>query len=346
MQPVVSYLMPAYNAAGTVERAVRSLLVQRGCPPMEVVVADDGSTDGTHAIVESLARLDSRVRLLVLEHRGQVAAAEAGQQLCRGEYIARMDADDIAHPDRTAAQLALLEGDPSLGCVGCRVRYFPRRTLQSGLLFYERWLNSLVVEDDKQTRQKILRELFVECPLANPSLMMRAGAFIELGGYRDFNGYPEDYELLFRFAASRWQISAVPRVLHYWRESTTRASRTQIRYSQESFQKLKLHYLLKLSLDNGRLPVSICGAGPVGKSWLKLLLASGVQVRFLVEVNPRKIGRTIHGVPVVDAAALASNRESAGLVLGAVGQKGARGSVRAHLDPLEFVEGKDYIFVA
>ncbi|MBW7997564.1 MAG: glycosyltransferase [Candidatus Glassbacteria bacterium] len=346
MEPEVSYLMPACNAAGTIDRAVRSLLAQRNCPSLEVVVVDDGSTDGTRELVTSLAAGDSRVRCVAEPHRGQVAAAVIGQELCRGKYIARLDADDIAHPDRTALQVAMLENDPLLGVVGCRVRYFPRREIQPGLLFYENWLNSLVVEDDKQTRQNILRELFVECPLANPSLMMRACAFREIGGYRDFDGMPEDYDLLFRFAASRWDISAVPEVLHYWRNSVTRASRVQDRYSAESFQRLKFHYLLKLRLESGRRPVSICGAGPVGKSWLKLLQKTGVEIRCLVEVNPRKIGKTIHGVPVVDTARLAGNRERAGLILGAVGQKGARGSVRAQLDPLGFVEGRDYIFIA
>lgn len=346
MNPTVSYLMPAYNAAGTIGCAVRSLLGQRGCPPLEVVVLDDGSSDATREVVAGLAAADSRVRLFAQPHRGQVAAAEAGQEHCRGEYIGRMDADDIAHPDRTAAQVALLESDSTLGAVGCRVRYVPRRILQKGLLFYENWLNSLIVEDEKLTRQNILRELYVECPLANPSLMMRADAFRELGGYQDFGGLPEDYDLLLRFAQSNWEISAVPRVLHYWRDSSGRASRNQQRYNQEAFQRLKLHYLLEGPLEKGKRPVSICGAGPVGKSWLKLLKTAGVDIRYLIEVNPRKIGKVIHGVPVIDSAELALYRERAGLVLGAVGQKGARGSVRAHLDPLDFVEGEDYIFVS
>ncbi len=346
MNPAVSYLMPAHNAETTIGRAIGSLLGQRACPSLEVVVLDDGSTDATRDIVTALAAVDNRVRLFAGPHRGQVAAAEIGQAHCRGAYIGRMDADDIAHPERTAAQVALLESDATLGVVGCRVRYFPRRAIQKGLLFYENWLNSLIADDDNLTRQNIMRELYVECPLANPSLMMRAAAFRELGGYHDFDGLPEDYDLLLRFALSRWKISAVPRTLHFWRDSTGRASRTQERYNQQAFQRLKLHYLLQGPLENGQRAVSICGAGPVGKSWLKLLQAAGVEIRYLIEVNPRKIGKVIHGVPVVDAQELAASGQSAGLILGAVGQKGARGSVRSHLDPLGFVEGRDYIFVA
>ena len=72
---------------------------------------------------------------------------------------------------------------------------------------------------------------------------------------------------------------------------------------------------------------------------------AGIEVRFLVEVNPRKIGKKIHAVPVVRAEKL-RELEDPGLILGAVGQKGARDSIRASLEPLGMAEGRDYIFVA
>ena len=344
---LVSFLIPAFNASATVEQAISSVLGQRNAPPLEVVVVDDGSTDGTAGAVEKLARSEPRITLVSTEHRGQVAAAVTGQARCRGDFIARMDADDIAQPDRVAAQLDLFAREPRLGVVGSRVRYFPRKRLRAGLLHYERWLNSLLIEKDsvQSTHAGIIRELFVECPLANPSLMCRREAFEEIGGYRDFNRLPEDYDLIFRFAASGWLMAGVPRVLLFWRDQPDRTSRTDSRYSEQSFRKLKLHYLKKLRLNSGTRPVSICGAGPVGKAWLKEFLAEGIQVRCLVEVNPRKIGKQIHGVPVVRAEDLAC-MEDTGLILGAVGQKGARESVRANLNPLGFREGEDYIFVA
>ena len=344
---LVSFLIPVYNASATVVEAIDSVLGQRHAPRLEVVVVDDGSTDGTPEAVEKLARSDARLRLVRTGHRGQVEAAVTGQARCRGDFIARMDADDIAHPERVAAQLALFTKEPQLGVVGSRVRYFPRKRLRAGLLHYEKWINSLLPLEDsvELTHEKIIRELFVECPLANPALMFRREAFEQVGGYRDFSGLPEDYDLIFRFAESGWRLGGVPRVLHYWRDSRERVSRTDERYSEQSFRKLKLYYLKKLRLENGRRPVSICGAGPVGKAWLKAFLAEGIQVRFLVEVNPRKIGKTIHGVPVVQAGDLPAPVDT-GLILGAVGQKGARDNIRANLDPLGFREGEDYIFVA
>ncbi|HLA39230.1 MAG TPA: glycosyltransferase [Candidatus Glassbacteria bacterium] len=344
--PEVSYLMPAYNAATTIARALNSLLGQRNSPELEVVVVDDGSTDGTREVVDRIAGRDPRVRLLATAHRGQVAAAMTAQDECRGSILARLDADDVAHPDRTRRQADLLDSDPRLGAVGSRVRYFPRRRIRAGLLRYESWLNGLIERDPERTSANLLRELLVECPLANPALAFRREAFEAVGGYREFEGLPEDYDLVFRLVSAGWKIGGVPEVLHLWRDHPGRASRCDPRYSEENFRRLKLHYLLALRLDGGRRPVTICGAGPVGKAWLRSLQKAGVEVRCLVEVNPRKIGKTIHGVPVVSAGRLGEIEGGPGLILGAVGKKGGRDSLRGHLEPLGLVEGNDYIFVA
>lgn len=347
--PLVSFLIPVFNAERTVELAVRSVLGQRGLDASEIeyVVVDDGSTDSTFDLLNQLAAQDSRLRLIRLAHQGQVPALVEGQTHCRGEFIARMDADDIAHPDRLAAQLELMRTDPRLGLVGTQVRYFPRNRVREGLLYYESWLNSLLEGfDTLSVNEKIQREIFVECPLAGPTYLLRREAFEAVGCYRDHRNWPEDYDLVLRVAAAGWHLGgATGKALHLWRDHPERASRTDQRYSEESFRSLKIHYLLKMQLAGGRRPVSICGAGPVGKAWLKDLQAEGVTVRCLVEVNPRKIGKRIHGVPVVQAEEL-KQLEDPGLILGAVGQKGARENIRASLNPLGFVEGKDYIFVA
>ena len=347
-KPLVSFLMPVFNAERTVEPAVRSMLGQRGLDAsgIEYLVVDDGSTDSTFDLLNRLAAQDSRLRLIRLAHRGLVPALVEGQACCRGEFIARMDADDVAHPDRLATQLELMRSDPRLGLVGTQVRYFPRNRVREGLLYYESWLNSLLDGSDTlSVNQKIQREIFIECPLAHPTFLLRREALENTGGYRDCRNWPEDYDLVLRVVSAGWRLGGAARVLHLWREHGGRASRTDLRYSEESFRSLKIHFLLETRLAGGRRPVSICGAGPVGKAWLKDLQAEGVTVRCLVEVNPRKIGKRIHGVPVVQAGKL-KQLEDPGLILGAVGQKGARESVRASLDPLGFAEGEDYIFVA
>jgi glycosyltransferase involved in cell wall biosynthesis len=346
--PLVSFLMPVYNAGRTVERALRSVLGQRDIErsAVEYVVVDDGSTDSTFEILSSLAARDSRLHLIRLPHQGLVPALIEGQAFCRGEFLARMDSDDIALPDRLNAQLELIRSDPGLGLVGAKVRYFPRKRVRAGLIHYESWLNSLFEgANTSEVNEKIQREIFVECPLAHPTFLIRREAFEQAGQYRDHRNRPEDYDLILRISAAGWRLGGVGRVLHLWREHGGRASRNESRYGEESFRSLKLDYLSEMWLDGGRKPVSICGAGPVGKAWLKELQAAGIEVRYLIEVNPRKIGKRIHGVQVVRAGQLRELGEP-GLILGAVGQKGARESIRADLDPLGFEEGRDYFFVA
>ena len=113
--PLVSVIVPAYNAASTVQQTLRSVLAQT-CAHIEVIVVDDGSTDDTAMAVAEIAAQDARVRL---ERRPQCGVAGARNHAIRcasGEFIAPMDADDLWHPTKLERQLQQFEGDgPDLG---------------------------------------------------------------------------------------------------------------------------------------------------------------------------------------------------------------------------------------
>src|SRR5512145_932155 len=161
--PLVSVLLPAFNAAETLGRSVASVRRQQGVS-WECVVVNDGSTDATGTIVQAIAERDSRFRVVDRAHGGIVAALMTGLEACRGSLIARMDADDVMVPGRLALQRAKLLEDPTLVAVGSHVRLFPRAHLRDGRLAYERWLNALWSPDD------VLADAFVECPIAHPTL--------------------------------------------------------------------------------------------------------------------------------------------------------------------------------
>ena len=108
--PLISILMPLYNAAATCDDALRALAAQ-SLRDFEVVAVDDGSTDATRAILAAWAQTDPRVRPVPMPHRGLIAALNHGLQRCSGEYIARMDADDRCHPERLQRQAALLASE-------------------------------------------------------------------------------------------------------------------------------------------------------------------------------------------------------------------------------------------
>jgi glycosyltransferase involved in cell wall biosynthesis len=134
-RPLVSVVMAAYDMARYVEGALASLLAQT-LSDLEVLVADDGSADRTPAIVEEVARRDSRVRLLRMgRNRGQAAALNAAVDAARGRYLAVLDADDEATPTRLADQVEALGRDPGLLLVGGAVQTFQDRRPEVGALW-------------------------------------------------------------------------------------------------------------------------------------------------------------------------------------------------------------------
>lgn len=117
MEPLISVVMPVRDGAAFLEQAVRSILGQ-SLRELELIAVDDGSTDGTAALLAGFAAGDGRVRVLGGAARGLVGCLNRGVDAARGRYVARMDADDVAHAGRLARQVAVLEGDERVAVVG------------------------------------------------------------------------------------------------------------------------------------------------------------------------------------------------------------------------------------
>jgi glycosyltransferase involved in cell wall biosynthesis len=335
MPPLVSVLLPVRNAEETLFACLSSLGAQT-LDDHEVVAVDDHSTDGSRARLSGAARADARVRVLDNPGRGLVAALNAAAAVARAPLLARMDADDVCHPDRLRAQAARLQADPGLAVLGTRVRLVGEGRLNRGMRSYVDWLNGLVDHDE------IVRDLFVESPLAHPTVMMRAELLAALGGYRSFDG-PEDYDLWLRARAAGARFAKLPEVLLDWRDGPERLSRTDPRYAPARFRAVKIDALEAGALAGGR-PAVLWGAGPVGKGWSRALFARGHRVAAFVEVHPRRIGQRIHGVPVVPVHAAAATPGA--LHLAVVGRPGARADIRRHAAALGLRDGEDLIAVA
>lgn len=331
--------MPCYNAASTLDEALESLARQTFAG-FEVVSVDDGSTDGTGEILRAWAGRERRFYVIGLEHRGIIEALNTGLEACRGKYIARMDADDIAYPERLEKQVEFLDSNEDVTATGCLVEGFPRNQVRGGFRVYIGWLNSLVSDSD------IRREMFVESPLPHPSVMFRKDDVIEAGSYQE-HGWAEDYDLWLRLYTAGKKFGKVNQVLLSWREYPERLTRIDSRYSLENFLRAKAHYLMMGPLKD-RDAVIIWGAGMAGRRLSKHLLREGAPLRAFIDIDPRKIGNTRRGFPIYPTEELPEllRGYERSAVLAAVGARGARAIIRERLRGMGLVEGVDWWSVA
>jgi glycosyltransferase involved in cell wall biosynthesis len=331
-------LMPVRNAAMTLGQALGSIRRQRGVD-WECVVVDDGSSDDSRACLERAAALDPRIRFASQAPAGIVTALNHGLRLCRGEYVARMDGDDIMHRDRLQLQAQRLDESPDLAGVGCHVRIFPRPGQDTGRGQYEAWLNSLLTEGD------VRRDAFVECPLAHPSLMLRREVLANYA-YRE-RGWPEDYDLILRLLGDDRRLGVVPRRLLCWRDGASRLSRTSNDYSIDRFTACKAHFLASSQLA-GQPQYVLWGYGKTGRNLARALARHGKHPIAIVELHPGRVGQRILGAPVLTPAELPALLASRGPfpIIVSVARPGPRGEVRSSLERLGFVELRDYVCAA
>lgn len=332
MQPEVSVVMPVRDGGAFVEAAVGSILRQ-SFKRLELLLVDDHSLD---TALSSLPFDDPRLVMLTSNGRGVSNAFNTGFEHARGQFIARMDADDISLPERIQVQLDYLKAHPEIDVCGACVEIFADHELEGGNLRYQSWLNSCC------SPEKIQRDLFIESPIPNPTALFRRDALKKLGGYRDPD-WPEDYDLFLRADEYGMKMGKPEALLFRWREHAGRLTRTDDRYQKARFQAAKAHYLARYRLS-GLGPVVIWGAGPGGKLLHDLLRKEGTEIKGFLEVHPRRIGGKKRDLPVWSIDQVAHMKES--FVLVAVGSAGVRPEIREFMQSHDRVEGEHYLFVA
>jgi len=202
--PFVSVVLPAYNIERDVVVAVESILRQF-FSDFELIVIDDGSTDRTVDLIKGIG--DARIRLLRNgTNRGIVFSLNRGLDEARGRYIARMDADDIARPERLARQVAFLEAHPDVGVCGSWVRKF----VPHG----PRWIYR-----GPTASSELKTALLFATPFVHPSVMIRHSVLAEHAfRYRDGYDTAEDYRLWCDLALVT-ELATIPDVLLDYRVS-------------------------------------------------------------------------------------------------------------------------------
>ncbi|MBF0432626.1 MAG: glycosyltransferase [Fibrobacteria bacterium] len=305
----------------------------------ELLLVSDKATPESVAIAQTFTHLDKRIHILQSPGTGIVDALNFGLEHSSSELVARMDADDMVHPERFKKQVALLAGNPEIALTSCLVKPLSATPLREGTLRYFQWVN------DSLSTEKIERDLFIESPLPHPSVMFKKDEVLKLNGYREYDG-PEDYDLWIRLKEHGLEFSKVPEYLFYWRIHAKSLSKTSLRYSHRTMEKRRnqhVFWALKKGLAHER-DIYIWGAGKDGGSLARMLLEEGINLKGFIDVDPRKLIHTRHSLPVYSPDKITKTPDNH-FYISCVSSWNARELIRGHLVEKKKCEGKDFIIL-
>ena len=334
--PHLCIILPYRNAQTTLDECLDSIAAQT-LQDYRLLAIDDHSGDGSRRLVQGRARADSRILPLINPGRGLVAALNYGLQTSNTPLVARMDADDRMYPQRLERQYRYLQEHAGITLLGCATRAFPSAGLQAGLREYIRWQNAC-----NEPRQ-IADEIYIESPFAHPGVMFRRQSIIRHGGYHQ-GPFPEDYDLWLRLHQAGQTMAKLPEILLEWRDYPQRTSRCDPRCSRTAFDQLRARYLAREPrLLERRENFVIWGAGRRTRQRCQHLLQRGFSPQAWIDIDPKKIGNRLHGVPVVGVEWL--NRSARPFVLVYVANHGARKQIAEELQAMGYGRGTDYLMV-
>ncbi|MEL7354089.1 MAG: glycosyltransferase [Cyanobacteria bacterium J06560_5] len=224
-RPTLSVVMPVYNTLKYLDAAVESILTQ-SFDDFEFLIFDDGSTDGSKERLQQYANQDSRIKLFSREHGGLTLLLNEGLKKAKGEFIARMDSDDISEPSRFKAQICFLQQHPDYVAVGSEILRIDPGGLPIG------------IQGKLENHEDIVHAFLggKGGAIIHPSAMFKRLAIKEIGGYRPDCEPAEDLDLFIRLSKVG-RLANLPQVLMKYRLHFKRT--TDLR-RQEQLQKVKL----------------------------------------------------------------------------------------------------------
>lgn len=213
--PLVSVVMSVYNGRPYLDKAVESILSQT-FRDFEFIIIDDGSTDGSIEDLKRYAACDSRIRLVIQENRGLTKSLNTGLKLACGKYIARMDADDIAFPERFEKQVAALDENPNLVMLGANVELITEYGIRLGL------------RPQGKGHGDIRRRLLLGdgSAMTHPVVMYHRQAALDIGSYDERFSTGQDLDLFLRLSEVGL-VENLPETLLDWRQHMESINRTQ-----------------------------------------------------------------------------------------------------------------------
>lgn len=222
-RPLVTVLMPVFNAERYLRKALQSI-VDQSYRNLEILVIDDGSTDGSAGILKGFARADRRIQLISRSNKGLVATLNEGIEAATGRFIARMDADDVSAARRIERQVAYLIANPDVMVLGVRSYEHP--------LSPARWLIGKVHGKSHCTWSLLFTNY-----IGHPGVMLRRDVLLQHGlRYRREYEYVEDYKLWCEMTQYGW-ADVLNEPLLYYRRHPGAASRVHAQLQQSRDRK-------------------------------------------------------------------------------------------------------------
>jgi len=295
-QDFISVVMSTYNDEAYIGEAIQSILSQSH-HDFELIIIDDGSSDKTLDIIKKYAEIDSRIRAITRENQGLSKSLNEGYRLARGNWIARMDADDISHPNRLEKQLALIQSRSADVC-GTWIELFgaQQRTKR------------YFTEDNL-----IKTELLFGSPIGHATVLMRASLAKSLQYDPSFE-HAEDYDYFERAAKAGWKFTNIPEILYRYRFHQKQTSSAKFDEQQVVSQRVRLRYwnsvatFYQLTPDEIQAVISLRDQVPsqniniktIDKVFEKILSKTNNDERAVILVNmiPLYIRIGGHGVKV------------------------------------------------
>jgi hypothetical protein len=272
-KPLISVILPIDNGQPYLADAVTSIQRQT-VDDFELLAIDDQSTDGSTAYLNSVAQDDPRLRIISNPKKCLVGALNLGLRIAQGEFVARIDADDMSSPTRFERQLNFLNANPTIAVLGCSLTLIDGAGHQIGEVDYP--------TEPAQIHQALEH---MDCAIAHSSVMARRSALSLVGGYREAFRYAEDYDLWLRVTES-YKVANLGERLAFYRSHGKNVS-SVYRYEQRlathiallcarerrlghadpigELEKLNLADLLRFDLDEGeraKIISSVLNAAP------------------------------------------------------------------------------------
>lgn len=330
--PQVSVILPFYHVESQVFDAAIASIAAQTLPDWELILVNNNAATNALAVAENWLQKDVRIRLIAEPQQGIAFALNKGLQEARGELIARMDADDYAHPQRLAQQVGYLKNHLEIDVVSTQTSFASALPQSEGYDLFVQWQNSLITPEAHALAR------FMESPLAHPTVMFRK-SLIEYFGAYSTEAVPEDYELWLRWMDAGVQFYKIPAPLLTWHDHAQRLSRNHANYSTEAFWMVKCRYLARWLQQNvpSERKIIICGAGRLPRQRADLLRSFGIEIFGFTDVKMRK-QEAIRFVPLSELVAPGD-----WFILSFISKRGVGEAIAQHFSALGFVNGQDFL---